>query len=231
MKISFIIPILNGENYIVKHREHIEKIAQLFHEIVVVDGGSKDNSESLLKGMNLTNLKFLTTTPGRGQQLNYASEEATGDFFFFNHIDSIFKTNLLEVKKKLIFLSKSDHFTRTLAFCKLVYDDDNWKANLLSKLVALRVKWLRLPYGDQGLLVSRKLYEALGGFNPSYPIMEDVDFILRAQKKKVTFLELPFKIETSFSKYDFFFFRIFRNFFCLVLFLFKVPPKKIAKIY
>ena len=186
-----------------------------------MDGGSKDKSELLIKEMHLPNLKFLLTTPGRGQQLSYAAQKAAGDFFFFSHVDSVFEAGTSDIKKTITHFVKTNPSEKTLAFCKLTYDDDSWKANLLAKLVSVRVKWLGLPYGDQGLFVSKKLYNLVGGFNPNYPIMEDVDFILKAKKKKTTFKELPFNMETSFSKYRFFFFRVIKNFFCLALFFIK----------
>ena len=49
---------------------------------------------------------------------------------------------------------------------------------LVERGVALRSRWRQLPYGDQGLLLPRRLYEASGGIAP-LPLMEDLDFVLR----------------------------------------------------
>jgi hypothetical protein len=47
--------------------------------------------------------------------------------------------------------------------------------------VGLRSRWRRLPYGDQGLLLSRRLHEAAGGIAP-LPLMEDLEFVQRLRR-------------------------------------------------
>lgn len=53
-------------------------------------------------------------------------------------------------------------------------DSDDWRARLLERLVSWRVRWLGLPYGDQGLLIHRDALDRVGGYAP-LPLMEDVD--------------------------------------------------------
>ncbi len=61
---------------------------------------------------------------------------------------------------------------------RFALDDMGFAPRLLERLVALRCALLRLPYGDQGLLIPRRLYDEIGGFSP-LPLMEDVDIVRR----------------------------------------------------
>ena len=49
--------------------------------------------------------------------------------------------------------------------------------------MAARGALLRLPYGDQGLLIPRRLYRQLGGYKP-LPLMEDVEFMRRIGRRR-----------------------------------------------
>jgi hypothetical protein len=52
---------------------------------------------------------------------------------------------------------------------------------LLEWCVALRSRWGQMPYGDQGLLIHRSLYERIGGYRP-IALMEDLDIIERLRR-------------------------------------------------
>ena len=97
-------------------------------------------------------------------------------------------------------------------------------------MVACRCRWLVLPYGDQGLLISRKLYDELGGFRPM-PMMEDVDLVRRIGRKRLTML--GHRAVTSAARYrrDGYLRRSARNLTCLSLFCVGVPPRLIARLY
>ena len=70
-------------------------------------------------------------------------------------------------------VSKSDIASFTFAL-----DDPAWQARILERGVAVRSRLFALPYGDQGLLLTRALYRSAGGFH-SLPLMEDVDLLRR----------------------------------------------------
>jgi hypothetical protein len=52
---------------------------------------------------------------------------------------------------------------------------------LLEWCVTLRSRWGQMPYGDQGLLIHRSLYDRIGGYRP-LALMEDVDIIQRLRR-------------------------------------------------
>ena len=87
-----------------------------------------------------------------------------------------------------------------------------------------------MPYGDQGLLVHRSLYDEVGGYRP-IPLMEDVDLVRRIRKRRLVALDA--EIITSAERYrrDGWWRRSARNLFCLALYFCQVPPRLIAKVY
>jgi hypothetical protein len=109
-------------------------------------------------------------------------------------------------------------------------DDPAWQARLLERAVALRVRWLRLPYGDQGLLISRALYEAVGGYHP-LPLMEDVDLVRRIGRGRLRVLDVAAVTSAERWRRDGWLGRSLRNLSCLALYTLGVSPERIARLY
>ena len=82
--ISIIIPILNEEATIGKLLDHLiensseENIA----DIIVIDGGSSDNSESIVK--QYEDITFIKSDKGRAKQMNAGAKFAKGNIFYFS---------------------------------------------------------------------------------------------------------------------------------------------------
>jgi hypothetical protein len=89
---------------------------------------------------------------------------------------------------------------------------------------------LGLPYGDQGLLISRTLYDEVGGYL-DVPLMEDVMIVRAIGKPHLT--ELNAEARTSAAKYerDGWGKRSWRNAFLLIRFLLGAKPEDLAKRY
>ena len=89
---------------------------------------------------------------------------------------------------------------------------------------------LGLPYGDQGLLISRRLYDEIGGFRP-LALMEDVDLARRIGQRRL--IPLDADAVTSARRYerDGWIARPLRNLACLSLFLAGASPTLIAALY
>lgn len=104
------------------------------------------------------------------------------------------------------------------------------QARRIERLVAWRCRWLGLPYGDQGLLIPRALYDAIGGFRP-LPLMEDVDMVRRLGRRRLRFLNTA--AITSAVRYhrDGWILRPLRNLTCLGLWWLGVPANQVARLY
>jgi hypothetical protein len=97
-------------------------------------------------------------------------------------------------------------------------------------MVALRGRVLKLPYGDQGLLIPKRLYEEIGGFRP-LRIMEDVDIVRRLGRRRIVMLRTRAVTSAERFRRDGYFRRSARNLFCLTLYTLGVTPDVIERIY
>lgn len=113
---------------------------------------------------------------------------------------------------------------------RFALDDLGLKPRLLEAGVALRCALLRLPYGDQGLVIPRRLYQACGGFR-ELPLMEDVDLVRRLGRARTVMLRS--RAVTSAARYrrDGYAGRVLRNLTCLALFYLRMPTRVIERIY
>ena len=96
--------------------------------------------------------------------------------------------------------------------------------------MALRCRLFALPYGDQGLLIHRSLYDALGGFRP-LPLMEDVDLVRRIGRKRLTYLRTPAVTSAVRYRRAGYAPRMARNLCCLLLFSLGVRAETVARLY
>ena len=93
-----------------------------------------------------------------------------------------------------------------------------------------RCRRFGLPYGDQGLLISRAHYERLGGFRP-LPLMEDVDLVRRIGRNDLVPLEADAITSAARYRRDGWWFRPLRNLTCLSLYFAGLPPQALRRLY
>lgn len=139
-------------------------------QLIAVDGGSRDETRAIAAAAGA---EIVAAPRGRGVQLRAGAGAATGDWLLFLHADTIVASGWREAVQDHV-ATRADR----PACLRFRLDDPAWQARVIERGVALRVRLLGLPYGDQGLLISRTLYEAAGGYRP-LPLMEDVDLLQR----------------------------------------------------
>jgi rSAM/selenodomain-associated transferase 2 len=188
-------------------------------EIVVVDGGSRDDSVAIAEAAGA---RVVFAPKGRGVQLAAGGEAARGDWLLFLHADTLLASSWREAAE-----AQMDKPFRPACF-RLHLDDPAWQARVIERAVGLRVKLLGLPYGDQGLLVSRRLYSNVGGYRP-LPLMEDVDLARRIGR--VRMLDVDAVTSAERWRRDGWLRRSARNLACLSMYAVGVPPERIARFY
>jgi rSAM/selenodomain-associated transferase 2 len=196
--------------------------------IIIADGGSDDGTEKFAGECQEQGLPVsLVTAPrGRGPQLQAGAERAVGDWLLFWHADTLPAGDWTAALTSFMATARpgeAGHF-------RLRLDDGAAAARRVERLANWRCRTFGLPYGDQGLVVRRADYEAIGGYRP-LPLMEDVDIVRRIGR--VNMRELPADAVTSSERYqrDGYWFRPLRNLFCLALYLLGVRPERIAGLY
>ena len=184
-RISIIIPAINEANNIAKTIESIGPGDK--KEIIVVDGGSIDDTVSIAISLGA---RVITGTPPRSRQMNQGADQATGDVLVFLHAD----TRLPEKFENVIFNSFKQPKMVAGAF-ELRMDSPTPGLRLIERLANWRSRYLKMPYGDQAIFLSTKLFHELGGFS-DIPIMEDFELIRRLRKKG-SIIILPVPVFTS----------------------------------
>ncbi len=216
--LSVVVPTLNAEAHLPAFLERMKPA----DEILVVDGGSTDRTIAVAEQAGA---RLLLAPKGRGRQLAAGGEAASGDWLLFLHADSLPAPDwpAAVAAHYRVALDKAACFRLRLA-------DRAWQARAVERAVAVRVGLLGLPYGDQGLLVPRALYRAVGGYRPM-PLMEDVDLVRRIGRRRLAVLECEAWTSAERWRRDGWIRRSARNLFCLGLFAAGVSPSRIARIY
>jgi len=188
-------------------------------EIIVADGGSAVAPD--VAGFGAV---MISAPAGRGIQLAAGADAATGDWLLFLHADTILGDGWARAVQAHM------HSSSSAAVFRFRLDDTRIRARILELLVHWRCRLFALPYGDQGLLISRKLYEETGGFRPLV-LMEDVDLVRRIGRHRLAWLEVP--AITSAQRYvrEGYVWRIARNLACLAMWSLGVSPERIRRFY
>jgi rSAM/selenodomain-associated transferase 2 len=195
--------------------------------VVVVDGGSTDDTVEVARRHGA---QAIPSPRGRGPQLAAgaaASMEAGAGWLFFLHADSIPEQGWQEALAA--FMAEPANRDRA-GYGRFALDDPSPAARRLETMVAWRCRRLGLPYGDQGLLIHRSLYQSVGGF-PPFELMEDVALVRRIGSTRLS--ALPMTVTTSAERYRRagYIRRPLRNLSCLALYLMGVAPPVIRRLY
>lgn len=226
--ITVIIPTLNAEERLAQTFAALVPavVDGLIKEVIVIDGGSTDATSDIA---DLAGAEFIQAPRGRGSQLRAGAEMAQGDWLLFLHDDTALDAGWEREVRSYIERSARTGRTGAAAF-RFALDDFGFMPRLMESLVRLRCLILGLPYGDQGLLISKSLYKSLGGFR-EIPLMEDVDIIHRLGRRRLTMLRSCAVTSAARYRRDGYFSRVARNISCLTLYYLRVPPRFIARIY
>ena len=221
LPISAIIPTLNAAAGL---PATLAALRGQVTEIIIADGGSSDGTAALAQAASA---RVISAPRGRGPQLRAAAEAATQPWLLALHADTRPGAGWREAVAG--FIAQPENRTKAAHF-RFALDDAAPEARRLEAMVAWRCRWLGLPYGDQGLLIARDFYQALGGYEP-IPLMEDVALIRRIGRKRL--VPLPADFITSAEKWrrDGWYTRSARNLFCLSLWFAGVSPERIARVY
>ena len=193
-------------------------------EIIIADGGSSDGTVALAEAAGA---RVISGPGGRGPQLRAAAEAATQPWLLALHADTRPGPGWQDAVAG--FTAHPDNTSKAAHF-RFALDHPAPEARRLEAMVAWRCRWLGLPYGDQGLLIARDFYQALGGYD-AIPLMEDVALIRRIGRNRLVLLPVDFITSAEKWQRDGWYARSARNLFCLSLWFVGVSPARIARVY
>ena len=182
LTISIIIPVLNEARIIENTLKRLKTGSDV--EIIVVDGGSKDETIDLVKQWeksgteNQPEIKLIVSSnSGRANQMNQGAAIAKGDILLFLHAD----TKLPPDYSQLVRETLAPPQVIAGAF-ELAIDSPQKSLRFIETMVNWRSRFFSLPYGDQALFLKQKTFQEMGGF-ADLPIMEDFEFVKRLQRQ------------------------------------------------
>ncbi|MBI1228080.1 MAG: glycosyltransferase [Bacteroidetes bacterium] len=193
MQISVIIPTFNEERNIGKTvRRILDAHAATIMEIIVVDGGSEDDTVRLAKEAGASVIS--SPQKGRGAQMDFGARQSRGDVLYFVHADVLPPASFAaDIEAAL----QKGWLMGNFQYC---FDSDRPLLRLNAYFT--RFRWFFTQGGDRTFFIRRETYFGLGGYDPNFVAMEEYDFLRRAKRAGYDFAMLPCKCTVSARKYE-----------------------------
>lgn len=170
-RLSIVIPALNESALIARA---VDRVLGCAHEVIVVDGKSSDDTATEARRAGA---QVVSAAGTRGSLLNLGAWHATGDVLLFLHADTLLPDDFVESVYATVLRGEVAGGAFSFAI-----EHPALKYRMVEILTNLRSRALRLPYGDQGLFMSRATFHRLGGFS-ELPIMEDFELVTRLRRR------------------------------------------------
>lgn len=220
--LSVVIPTYNAQKPLRALLSQLEDA----DDVVVSDGGSSDKTLSVAAQAGT---RIALGGSGRGRQLalgaRWSLSRGDEDWLLFLHADSRLPDNWRKVVDAHI-----AHSPSRAAYFRFGLDDKGFWPRIVEFWVSVRCFWLALPYGDQGLLIRRDHYDAVGGY-PDFPLFEDVQIVRAIGAQRLMPLSTTLKTSAEKFRRDGYRRRTFSNLSLLIKFLRGADPHDLAKAY
>ena len=227
--ISVIISACNAEHRLAATLSALvpSAVDGIVTQVIVVDGGSTDRTAEIA---DQAGADIVLSAPGRGGQLAQGAASARFPWLLFLHAGTVLEEGW--ERSATAFMRRVDYGERPIAAgaFKFRLDDNGIAPRLLERLVHLRCKIRRVPYGDQGLLIPRQLFDAVGGYK-NLPIMEDIDLARRLGRKRLVMLDANAVTPAEQYKRGGYLLSSVRNQICQMLYGAGLPIGMIARLH
>ena len=172
MRVSIVIPVLNEAAHIETCLRNLQSLRAGGHEIVVVDGGSRD--DTVARAGDLAD-RVMQAPRGRANQMNAGMNVATGDVVLFLHVDTLLPENACGfVLEGLGTTGLWGRFDVRLSGSGFAFRVIEFFMNRRSRLTGIAT-------GDQAIFVRNDVLRKVGGYS-NIPLMEDIDLSRRLKR-------------------------------------------------
>lgn len=190
--ISIIVPVYNEAKGI---KKFIDTLSSLLEpqdktELIIVDGGSLDETVEICKEKNVTVLK--SPKKGRANQMNFGAKHAKGNILYFLHSDSVPPKNFVDI------ITEQINNGVDAGCFRLAFQPKSLLLNFFAWFTRFNIVFFR--FGDQSLFIRRDIFDKVGHYNSDLLVMEDQQ-IVRDIKKCGKFKVHKSKVTTSSRKY------------------------------
>lgn len=226
--ISVVIPTLDNEAVLGETLSALVPAAVdgLVREVIVADGGSSDRTLDIADGAGA---EMVRSEPSRAARLSAGAARARFPWLLFLNAETVLDAGW--EREALLHIERVESGKRRSAAASFRFglDDEGAMPRAVEALARLRTGLFKLPYGEQGLLISRRLYDEVGGFAP-LPALEDVDLARRLGRRRLVALTARAMASGEAYRRDGYFARMARSQACLGLYMIGVPVRTIASL-
>ena len=179
--ISVIIPTFNSERLLPRCFDSLigAAVRGVVREVIVADGGSTDATLAIADGAGA---HIVRSRKSRALQLTDGAAAAKSDWLLFLHPETALEPGW-EVEAES-FIDQAVMERPQAAVFRFALEDFSGEARRAEAKAHLRTALFALPFGDQGLLIPRRLYQKLGGYH-AIARMEDADLVRRIGRRRL----------------------------------------------
>ena len=180
LNISIIIPLLNEADNIPQLIAHINSLYPPPLQVIVVDGGSTDDSVGIARRLlnDLSSVaqtaidwQLIESVAGRARQMNTGARQATGDALLFLHADTLLPMDAIDNIQQAMTQYDWGRFDVRL-------DSRDLLLKIVAMMINKRSRLVSIATGDQAIFIKRSLFERMNGY-ADQPLMEDIELCKR----------------------------------------------------
>ena len=171
--ISIVVPVLDEARNLERLLPALRDLAP-DAEVVIVDGGSRDDTESVLA--RWPRARIISSPRGRAMQMNAGAARSAGDVILFLHADTRLPAAFTDAIERAL-----DDQRVVGGRFDVAFDNPAWPFRMIAAMMNLRSRLSGIFTGDQAIFVRRAAFEALGGY-PEIPLMEDIALTRRLRR-------------------------------------------------
>lgn len=170
MTLLIIVPVRNEALVLPALLARLRPLQQAGCEVLLVDGGSEDDSAALIAQAGFA---VLHAPAGRARQMNAGAAHASGEVLLFLHADTELPHGAIDCVEQA--LASGVHYWGRF---DVRISGQHWMLRVIGHMMNLRSRLTGIATGDQALFMTRAAFDAVGGF-PDQALMEDIEISKR----------------------------------------------------